>query len=855
MSFETRQEFIEAQASEKITLAHVEGRARLYEWTLHAGTIWKKIVPYFVTELKQGSVYLGQVFSLGAVNAGGWFYDTITSTLYANFNGDVDPITIEAIVTYRFFYANGPVTASWDLSDLGKHVRYEGRIQSSPGFGHKVGIDQGLVSLVGSGTLKLENTDGGLDEIFDTILFENRPVTIYSWNRDLDFSSARVIYRGRITNKSYNSDSMSFTIKDAIFDLEQALPLEAYTLADGVNESTLGQYKRWIYGRVDGLKLQSIDQIGTGYQISGTASGIVQTNTINGTGTLFLSEVSPNDTLTINGLEFTVESIQSNTQLTVDEEIRFSFSGATISSVPEIPVTSKNREFIIAGHACAELTTTVVEVIQFNRVELASTDGLSAGDFLEFQNGERKEIKNLAPGNIVVLRDNLINIPVVSSTVKRQPVQRLYKESKQIEGDQFTITNLGAPTNVCKIELPSTIEFDLARAKTLAFDLAFTNGSRVVTTPTAVDLREFLKPRDWVRPQSLTYTTYYEVLQVNETSLDLRVAFADPTFSGPALGKLPSYIGDDTVISAEVIGKTETGEPSGTWLKTAPQIVKDILLEIGVSSGIINTATFDAAETDAPAVISLALPLENSSSSVKAKDAIDLINKSVFGSLTLDNDLKLQYRVLQMDVPENPTLVRDFELINWSIQTSNGKSFKDSVIRYRHKDVDRFTLESGTSLATFSSDFINNYIETNKLAELDAYIFDDNAAQIFAERYVYFNRLSRSDISLITDLRFENVEIGDVVQLEMRRLYKRFGDRETTKKLALVVGKTVTGSEVKLDCTDLGNLYNASAVIAPDTTNDYSLADTDEKLKWGFITDTEGIVDNNEDTANTNLIS
>lgn len=852
MSFNNRTQFIKSQSSEKLTLAHIDARTRLYEWTVYSGNIYQKTVPYVVVELKQDTVYLTQVSSLGAVSVGEFYYDFLTGVLYAHFNSNANPENFDAIVTYRLFYASGPATLSWDLTNTASQVRYDGRILSSPGFSHKIGVDQGLTSLVGSGTLNLENGDGQLDQLFDTLIFENRPVTIYSWNRDLPFDESKVIYRGRITNKTFSEDNVSFTVKDTLFELEQAIPLEVYTEADNVNTNVIGNYKRTIYGRVDGLKLQSIDQIGTGYNLTGTVSGLVETNTITGTGTLFLSECSPGDELTIGTQEFTIESIASNTSLIVGEEIEFSFAGETAVIVPEVPVTTKNREFLVTSHGCAELTTTVVNVIQLNRIEVASTDGLKAGDFIEFDTLERKEIKNIAPNNIIVLRDNIIQIPNIGSNVIRKPIQKLYKDSKLIEASSFTINNSNTG---CTITIPSTLEFDLARPKVMPFDLSFTNGSRTVTTPDSVDLREFLNTRDWIKPNNLTYTTYYEILSVDETSIELRTAFTNATISTSSIAKKPDYIGDDSILSAEVLGKTEDGEIDGIWIKTAPQAVKDILTSIGVSTSVINTASFTTAQDDLKQVISLKLPVDINGKSVKAKEAIDLINESVYGSLTLDNDLKLKYKAIQIDVPNEPVIIRDSDVINWSIKTTNGKSFRDSVVRYRHKDIDRFTLEEGQSIASYQSDFINKYVETSKLSEFDAYLFNDNEAQIMAERYVYFNRLSRSDLDITTDLRLENVEIGDVVQLEFRRLFKRFGDPSTPKKLMVCIGKTVTGSDIKLNLTDYGNLFNSSAVIAPNATPQYSSATTEEKLKYGFITDVQGIVDDNEDTANINLIS
>ena len=309
-------------------------------------------------------------------------------------------------------------------------------------------------------------------------------------------------------------------------------------------------------------------------------------------------------------------------------------------------------------------------------------------------------------------------------------------------------------------------------------------------------------------------------------------------------GKLPDYIGDESILSAEVLGKTVNGEPGGLWIQTGAQAVRDILTQIQVSSDIINEASFTTATQVGRQLISLAVPTSIGGSSVRAKDIIDKINKSIFGCVTLDNDLKLKYKILQDDIPDNPVIVNDEDLIKWNIQTTSGKNFRDSLVRYRHKDIDRASLESGSLVKTFSSVFINRYIETSKLEEFDAYLFNDNEANIFSERQVYFNRIGQSTIFLDTDLRFENVEIGDVMQLQMKRLYLRLGGDTSRKKIAIVVGKTVDGEKVSLELSDLGNTFSTSSVITPNTTNQFSSATEDEKLKYGFITDNQGIVNN-----------
>lgn len=972
MAFNNRSEFISAQASEKLTLAHVHATARLHLWTVYVGTIWSRSVSYFVTELKVGTVALTKVANKGSVTPGTFAYEPAEGKVYVNMSDSSDPNLSELIATHRFFYASGPTTLSWDLTDTGDHVYYDGRIEESPGFKHKVGVDQKLVSIAGQGSLKLENNDGGLDDIYDTLIFENQIVEIYSWSRTLPFSESSKIYKGRITNKRYNTDSVVFKVKDAIFDLLQSVPQVAYDDNDNVLDSVKGRYKRWIYGRVDGLKLQSIDQIKDGYLINGTASstqrikqvtrfenfpaassfpgtGIgayftinsaldenkyvywydvdnnnskpslgteytyVQINVsssdnsdlvsettsiklssnfniipgtgyfnaenkkyglstqanagssgitistpilgssglkITGTSTTFLADVSPNDNITLGTQEFKVSSVESDTSLTLDDLPDYPFIGLPITLKPEIPTVTKNRVFFVAGHACAKLTKTITQILQLNRIVLNDTEGLNAGDFVEFDTGERIEIKNTAPGNIIVLRKNIVLQPSLSSNVIRQPIQNLFVESDDVNSDKFTISNIAGET---KVTLTSDVEFNIARNQGLGFTATFTNGSRTVSTSGQPDLTAIIKPRDWIQPTNIAYTTYYEVLQVSENTITLRVPFADPTITGTVDGKLPNYIGDTTIVSANVLGKTSDGQPAGSWIKTGSDAVKDLLSSINITD--IDTASFTQAAQDNTELLSLTIPLTPEGRAVSVKNIIDKINKSINSALTLNKSLQLQYRTLLPEVSDTPVEINDNQVVNWSITSVNGDMIRNSLIRYRHRDVDRYTQESGNNAISYSSDFVEKYVGTNTTQELDVYLYNERSAEIMSHREVYFRSLARAEIRIETDLRLENLDIGDHVVLNFERLYKRFGDKASRKKVCIIVGKTVTGEKVELFCSDFGNILNRSSIITPNTAPDWTLATSDEKLKYGYITTANGLVNDEEETANTHLIT
>jgi len=850
--FNNRQEFISAAASEKITLATVEAKKRLYVFSGPTTNVYSKIVPNFVAQLKQDDQALVQMSSENLTIDGTFYYDIKTSTLYARFYGDIDPKSAEIIATYRLFYSTKGLQTSNSLENVAEEVHWEGRILSSPGYKHKIGIGQSLTSLIGEGTLALANSDGEIDNIFDQYIFENQSVVVYSWNTDLDPSESRVIYRGSITNKSYNGNNVTFKIKDQTFALLDSPQLQPYTNDDNVADSVKGRYKRRVYGRVDGLRAQALDQIANGIQLTGTGFMGANTNVLIGTGTSFLTEVVQNDTIVVGTQEFSVDSVDSDTQITVGDEADFSFSGQQLLLRSERGRSLKNRTFLGAAHVCAEVTYQVVEALQFNRIQLSGTEGLIDGDFVEFSDtGERVEIKNVAPNNIVVLQQNVVLKPGVGTDVVRRPVQEVYIGSRKVNSDDFTVFNTSSG---CGITFDSDTEFNLSQTKNSPLSGTFTNGSREITVSTTeVSLQDSFTAGDFVKPNFTTYSTFYKITHVTDSSLFLSENFVDPTISDTIEIKSPDYLNDESVVSLNILGKTEDGTASGVWITTAGQASKDLIAEVGITN--VNTQSFIDGTEDASQLISMAIPFSFDSKSIpNVKTLTDALNKSVHSSLTLDNQLLIKYQVLNVYTDENLPVIRDHDVIDWKVSTTNGKTYKKALVKYRHTDIDLSTLQDGNAFIEFDSQFVERYIGTNKVDELDIYLYEDRDAEISAHRHLYYNSLSVSTLTVKSDLRLENSEIGDVVIMDFRRLYRRKGDN-VRKKVMLITGKTIDGEKTQFEMSDLGNTFNTSSYITPNDAPDWIAADEDQKLIYGYITDNQGIVNDEEDTTGTHLIS
>ena len=220
--------------------------------------------------------------------------------------------------------------------------------------------------------------------------------------------------------------------------------------------------------------------------------------------------------------------------------------------------------------------------------------------------------------------------------------------------------------------------------------------------------------------------------------------------------------------------------PSGTWIKTAAQVSRDLLREIGIPDSDINESSFTQGSIDNRALISITLPLTPASDTLTVKGVVDRISKSTTTSLTLDNDLNIKFKVLYPEIDDTVITMRDADVIRWKIRNVASDAARFSTVRYRHQDVDRFTLEEGNKATTFDSEFVQKYIGTNKTISDDYYLYNDNSATILSHRLVLYKSLARAELEVKTDLRFEDIEIGDTVIAEFRRFYKRMGDPTST---------------------------------------------------------------------------
>lgn len=852
MAFATYSEYIEANSSEKIALALIFPRQGVTTFASQGGNIWKRTVAGVVNKLFSESTEL-TVQTSNAVDASNpWFYDIATSELYY-YTTSTSPDDDGLIVEYVLHYSNVPINLSWDLTDdNGAQVAYESRVLKTVGFKSEIGSDQKGISVTGSGTLSLENNDGYFDSLFDSYIWENKRVEIYSFHRDLNPTDAQLQYKGFIVNKSFNLDKISFKIKDAVFKLDTKVAMNLFTASDGVGPADVGKVKRHIYGKVDGLLVRSTDQVGDGYTITGTVSGSAGSTTVTGTGTSFLTELAMNDTITINSIDYTIQEIASDTSLTISDTdgLVETASGDTCLSIPSVNNPEFNRTFFVADHAVQQSNTTVDNMSQLNRLTVVDISGFEVGDLIKI-NGDSHTIFSIS-GTQIRLAVNSTVMYSSGDTVTKEPITSVFIDGVTVSVDDITsITN----STYCEFTLDNDTEFNIAPNKLVNdANFSFTNGSRSVTYAGTTDLTSILQERDFIKSETDADNTFMRIVDIVGTTITCSTTYTGTTGSSKKITKRrPNYIGDSSNVSVNCLGKTDNGLSTGTLIETGALVAKELLIDIGLTSDI-DSASFAQAALDNDMRMSISIPYDRDSTAPKVKGIINDINQTISGALSLKQDLTLAYNIMSAERLPTITKISDDDVIKWRVEGINTETYKKVFGNYRFVDYDNNKKESGSSLISSQSNRVVNYDISNKEVDREFQIYGQNDAQELAERFLFNNEQNLMELSIESDLRLNNVEIGDRVVVSFNRFINQPSTGDTPR-VFFVTGIKKDSNKIQLTLNDLGNLYNRSGVISDNSAAIYSASTSDDRRFSSYITDENGIITGTDNSKGTNLIS
>lgn len=802
--------------SEKITLVTAEAVERLKLFDA-SGANWSRVVNHFVVGVKDGGTALTS-----------WTFDAKTMTL--TILGGVNPKLRNISVTYRFFFSNAPFILPYDLNN-GEEVEWQPHISSVGAVGQQLDEDNTGIVLESSSNIKFVNTDGFFDEVYDTLIWENQSVMIYSWFASLEIKEHITLFNGAVESKSFSESSVSFIVKDFVFKLRNSVSLGLFTESDGtILPSILNTPKRRIYGQVDNCRMVSLDATLTGYPVTGAITIVLDSQTMTGVGTFFTKELSVDDDLIFifdnEEVKFNIQSIESDTSLTVGRKSAINFISVTANLLPKIASRYRNRTWHIAGHKLRSPSTLTTSVVKDNVFLVDSVADFFNGDEITV-NGIQAKIRRVS-GKYIVTNNVVIPSPSIGSIITKRPVQEInFGKKTLVFGRDYTVTN----TTEAKVIIDELAEFNLAPQRELGVSMSVTIGSRSMTTTSVVDFRAILKPRDWIRRNDLASPDWYEILEVKEQEIILRTAFSGFTGSITCLIKNVDYIDERSLMTVDCLGM----EHLGKWVKTASDAVEHLVtVDAGFTS--VNNTSFDKAKSDCDYVISIVIPETLGQKPPMVRDVITKINESVFGSLYGDTAQNISYSILNATKPELSNVIQDDDILGFSIN-SKQQIINKSVVKYRpytdvNSEEDTFFTEE------FESEFVDNLVGIENVLEKKLYLYETQEAKTIAQRLVLMNSLSNATVSIKGKLNLANIVVNDKIFLSLDRLYKRLGSGDK-RKLGTVTGVKKDSYNCEIMVSDLANIYNRVPSIAPNATPVFTSSNDDDILRWGYISDND----------------
>ena len=841
-------------ASEKVTLAKVKAARRLMAWVVHSGSIYKKTSFDFsvIDSITQNGVAMTEVASLALVVANTWFNDRSNKIIYMRTSGSTHPNGEFISMKFWNFFSTTPTVAPYDLN-TGKEVFWIPLIKATSFFGVELdNTEQIGFALEGSGSLTLINDREYWDDKYEGYIFEQQPVEIYSHFLGLDITEAKLIYKALVNAKSFTGTTVSLKLKDTLSQLRSEFELQNISEISTalVPEALLNAKQRRIYGKVYGNRPTNIDQVVDGYLLPGTVSVADTSNVVTGSGTTFLTHFSPDDRIIIDGEDHNIITVASNTSMTVGTVFEVTLSGLTYSVNPNNPKIYTNRRWLVAGHECRQPTTTVASVLSLNKLYLTDATDFDEGDqvFVNASGGEVVTIQRTNSSGLIVFAQNLVVIPVVGTTVTRFCAQDVRINNRKLEYNRdYTLDFTG---NKTFINLDQTAERNVNTIRSLiGSSIVFSSGSRTVTGVGTVFTSQ-LQTEQWIR--STAQFDFFQILSIeSDTSLTLR---SPATYSQSDTGQ---YISERSfeegvdVLTCSIIGTTSTDLNSGTLLRTASEISKDVVTRVGITN--LNAGSFSLAKDIQPAYLGFCIPDKYADTrQPKCRDIINRVNQSVFGSLIQNKNFEIEYNILQPKKPSSFMTLREEDILEIAIDSDNDRVVKGSLVNYKNQE---YNAQSGIpSLASTSktSDIGSWLVSSMNTKVVDTVLHESNDAAIHASRWAFLLELATNSIKIKTKMQTSRLQVNDVVYIEHEKLFERTGGGK--KKFAAVTSIKKSGTNTDIELDDLGNAFNRVAIICENGSDIFDDSTEKQKVTNGFVTDQYGLINNTENTHGLNLV-
>lgn len=854
---ETFDEYAEESASEKIGLAVVEAAKRLVGWSEYVLPIYKieDFDIQVISRLTEEGIDLVEGTNQNLLTPGQFYFDRENSVLYCRASDDSNPNGRFIALVFKNFYStpSGIVALPHDLNE-GFAVEWLPLLKDTSDFGVELDNQNQLGQAIeGSGSMKLINDREYWNPRFDKLYFENQKVELYSWTRTLPATEAKLLFRGFVVERNYSEAAIDFKLKDNLNALRAPVALAALGAFPGarVKPSQQTAKQRRIYGRAYGVVPAPIDQVLIGYQLVGTVNVVRDSAAIEGIGTEFLRQVSPDDKLLfvspVGTTDYTVESITDDLNLTLTSEYGSrSQNGVGVYIKPANPKRYTNRRHLIAGHALREPSTTISAVFSQNTFSVVDPLDFNVGDLINVGT-EVASILRIS-GNRFRLAQNLLDVPTVGTTVQKDAISNVRIGGLLMQADR----DYTYDPNSGEFFLEELAEFNVAPVVKIPGSVEFTNGSLDVTGVGTSFTS--LKTGDWIR--GVGQADFFEIGSIiDDLNLKLRTPATYDYGPGPCRAKRPDYFNEmgGTVIQMDVLGITEDGTPSGKLIATAPGVLKHLLTSAGLGS-ILDTDTFDDAEELVSAPIGFPIPKKfDTREADKLRDVMNAVNQSVFGSVVQTAEFKLRFSYLRPQKQRGLPVLQEDDMLKWQIASTSSRIVKTTRVRYRQQEWDYLsnsaTSEEVTKVSKSAAYLANN--QNEKIVE--CVLVDQADAEMLANRWSFILESASSTITISSKLRGMLISVTDKLELRHEKFYQRVGST-LQRKIAAVQSSKKSYDSTAVQFEDLSNAFSRCGVICEDGVPNFDNSSEEELLYHSFVTDDYGMIDNDPETMGVNLI-
>lgn len=847
-------EFKQQVSSEKIALAILEASQRLVAFTLHSGSIFKKenFDVAVISSLTDFGEKLNQVSSLESVISNTFYNDRDNRTLYFQLSDNADPVSKFIVLTRKIFLSNLPVILPHDLNE-GFEVYFEPQIQSTSSFGVEIDVVNDQTNAIeGSGSLSVYNDNDFWKQNFDKLTFDNQNCFIYSYNRELPANQAKLLFKGKVESKTYGSSKIVFKLKDLISELRNSIQLRNVEELGLRNRPNLNAAKqRMIFGRVEGFRPINLDEfVNSEYPLTGLISWTNGSPIISGSGTLFKRELYPEDKLRLGTTFFTVSRVLSDTSLELTENVTLSNSSNQTSSFStSLPKRFVNRKWLLAGHALRQPETTIESGTSTSRLVLGSTQDMYSGDTLyvgELGSGQLTIVDEILNDTTLSVSVSLEIIPPQGTKVIKPCIQNVRLNDVLLSfWSDYTVD-----PETARLTLRETAE---ARADVVieSVEQITTTASSNVVAGIGTSFKSYLKPGHVIRPKGTV--DFFQILSVDSDE-QLTLTSNYPVSLSLKNLQYKKFIFDSNIdfLTCTVLGRTTNDLTSGPLIKSAPSVVKKLLEDAGLSLSV-NEASFSEAEALIPEEIGFALPQTfNDTKTPILRDVINRINGSVFGILLQDNSFRFSYDLLRPVADSTPVYLEESDILDLRVTSTNKNMIYKSIAEYNFKEYDYTAKDTSVQTSSRISNTARFIQNTLKERTFKSYLVNESDSRRLAQRWSFLLEFSASEIQVETKLQTVDLQINDVVVIDHRKLYTRFGG--TTSKKYISVEKVMKSANgVSITGVDLSNAFNRVALISQTLTNHDNSSD-DIRIFSGFYTGTGGLINNDEDSFFTNLI-